>query len=206
MSVKCMLNNSLVLITIELSNSYGGIIMGNERMGGPEMAAVMKKKERLVGIIMAVIMSAVMGLLFAFLALKSANPEAVKSMPPAPVIYISNVLEAVIVGLLVTILLPLMKLGRMMCAKFHAEPPSIKFTLINSIPFAVINAVICSAVCSFIGIATSYSHMPDGKPPLFIMWFANWLRSLPLAIVLGYVLAILISPIVVKAIGLSRPD
>ena len=179
--------------------------MGNERMGGPEMAAVMKKKERLVGIIMAVIMSAAMGLLFAILSRRGATPEALKSMPPAPVAYILNIIEAVIVGLLVAFFIPLMKLGRMMAAKFNAAPPSIKFTLINSIPFAVVNAIICSAVCSFIGIATAYSHMPAGKAPLIIMWLSNWAKSLPLSIVLGYVLAILISPLIVKAVGLGGP-
>ena len=94
----------------------------------------------------------------------------------------------------------------MLTEKFHAFPPSFKFTLLNSIPFAVINAILCSAVCSFIGVAQSHAHMPkDQAPPLLIMWLGNWLKLLPLSIIISYVVAVIISPLVVKAV-MGKPE
>ena len=166
----------------------------------------MKKKERLVSIIMAIIMSTVMGLLFAFIARKSASPEALKSMPPMPIMLITSLIESIIVGVIVVLVLPIGKLGRGLAAKFNAAPGSMKFTALNSLPFAVISAVIVSAVCSFISIAQSHSHIPaDVAPPLMIMWLSNWLKLLPLSIVVSYVLAFIISPFVVQAVGLGGP-
>jgi hypothetical protein len=37
------------------------------------------------------------------------------------------------------------------------------------------------------------------------MWITNWLRLLPLSIVVSYVLAFVIAPFVVKAVGLGGP-
>ena len=173
-----------------------------------DMMTIIKKKNKKVNIIMAVVMSAVMGLLFAFLARHNADAKAIESMPPAPVMYISSVVEAIIVGLLVALLLPLGKAGRALAGKFNAKPPSMKFNLLNSIPLAVVNAIICSAVCSFISIAQSHSHMaPAAKAanPLMKMWFGNWLKTLPLSIIAGYVIAVIIAPFVVKAVGLGAP-
>lgn len=161
----------------------------------------MKNKERLINIIMAVIISAVMGLLFAYIARHRALPQAVQAMPPAPVMYITSVVESIIVGVIVALVIPMGKLGRGLAAKFNAAPPSMKFNLLNSIPFAVINAIIVSAICSFISIAQAHSHIPAGQaPPLFIMWIGQWLKLLPLSIIVSYVLAIIIAPLVVKAV------
>ena len=41
--------------------------------------------------------------------------------------------------------------------------------------------------------------------PMINMWFGNWLKTLPLSIIIGYVVAIIIAPIVVKAVGLGAP-
>ncbi len=166
----------------------------------------MKKKERLVSIIMAVIISVCMGILFAFITRSTAEPKALENMPPAPVAYLLSVLESVTIGVILALLIPMGRMGRSLAAKAGATPPSLKFTLINGIPFAVINAVVISAICSFIGIATSYGkNMDPNKPSLIAMWFGNWIKSLPFGILVGYVLAVIIAPFVVKAVGLGGP-
>ena len=43
----------------------------------------MKNKERLIGVIMAVIISVAMGALFTFLSRRNWTPEQAKMMPPA---------------------------------------------------------------------------------------------------------------------------
>ena len=166
----------------------------------------MKKKERLVNIIMAIIISAFMGILFGFITRNNADPKALETMPPAPVTYLINMLESITVGVIVALIIPMGRMGRALAAKFGATPPSMKFNLINSIPFAVINSVLVSAICSFIGIATAYGNIGDpNKPSLFVMWLGSWARSLPFSLLLSYVLAILIAPFVVKAVGLGGP-
>lgn len=166
----------------------------------------MKKKEMLVSIIMAVIMSTVMGLLFAFIARKTANEQALNSMPPAPVMYITSLIESIIVGVIVVLVLPLGKAGRALAAKFNAVPPSFKFNALNGLPLAVVNAILVSAICSFISIAKSHAQIPAGQaPPLIIMWFGNWIKTLPVSIIVSYILALIIAPMVVKAVGLGGP-
>ncbi len=166
----------------------------------------MKKKEKQVDIIMAIIMSIVMGVIFAFVARRNAAPQAIKAMPPFPVALITSVIESVIVGIIVVLVIPMGRMGRALSSKFNAFPPSVKFRLLNGIPFAVINAIIVSAVCSFISIAQAHSHMPpEQAPPLMVMWVLNWLRTLPLSIIVSYVLAVIIAPFVVKAVGLGGP-
>ncbi|MCR5108598.1 MAG: hypothetical protein K6B28_10605 [Lachnospiraceae bacterium] len=166
----------------------------------------MKNKEKTVSMIMAVIMSAIMGIIFTVFARHNASGEALVYMPAAPVMYITGILESVITGVLVVLIFPLGKAGRSLCTKYNAVPPSFKFTALNSLPIAVASAVIVSAVCSFISIARSHSHMPaDIAPPLMAMWFQNWIRILPVSVIVSYLLAVLISPVIVRATGLSKP-
>ncbi len=166
----------------------------------------MKKKERKVNIIMAVIMSAVMGLLFAFIARMTADPQQLKNMPPVPVMIITSLLESITIGIIVALIIPMGRMGRSLAAKAGARPGSMKFNALNSIPFAVINGVILSAICSFINIAQAHAKMPaDKADPLFKMWFSNWIVTLPLSIIVGYILALIISPIVVRKVGLGGP-
>lgn len=166
----------------------------------------MEKKARKVNILMAVIISIVMGILFTFITRGAADPKALESMPPAPAAYLISVLESVVVGVVIALIIPMGKLGSGLAAKFGANPPSFKFTILNSIPFAVINAILISAICSFLGVASSYGHIMDpNKPPLVIMWLTNWLKLLPISIIVSYVLAVIISPIVVRVVGLGGP-
>ena len=166
----------------------------------------MEKKARTVNIIMAVVISLVMGILFTFITRGKSDPKALESMPPAPVAYLISILESVVVGVIIALIIPMGKMGRALAAKFGANPPSFKFTIINSIPFAVINAILVSAICSLLGVASSYGHIMDpNKPPLIIMWLTNWLKLLPISIIVSYVLAVIISPIVVRAVGLGGP-
>jgi hypothetical protein len=167
---------------------------------------LMEKKEKKVNLIMAVIISLCMGILFTFITRGHADPKALESMPPAPAAYLISILESVVVGVIVAFIIPMGKIGRAMTSKAGVRPPSLPFTLINSIPFAVINAILVSAVCSFLGVASSYKHIMDpNKAPLFLMWATNWLKLLPISIIVSYVLAVIISPIVVKAVGLGGP-
>ena len=152
-----------------------------------------RKKERTIGIIMAVIMSIAMGVIAAVVI--SGNPNA--KTPPFPVFCAINVLESVIVGLFVAYLIPLAKIGRALCERAGAVPPSRKFHLINAIPMAVGNAVIVSGVVSFINVSEAHSSIPaEQAPPLLIMWLSSWLPLLIPGIIAGYVLAIILAPIV----------
>ena len=164
-----------------------------------------EKKSKRVSIIMAIIMSSVMGLLFPFLVRMKASPEALKSMGPAPVMYISSLVESIIVGVIVVLIIPLGKCGILLARKLNAQPPTLKFNFLNGLPISVVSALIVSGICSFTSMAISHSHMPkDIAPPLLQMWFGTWFKSLPLLLVVSILLSTLISPLVVNAVGLNK--
>ena len=154
-----------------------------------------KKKERKIGLIMAVIISACMGIVTAVMISKNPNAKT----PALPIFLLINVVESIIVGVIIALVIPLGKLGQMLAAKCKAVPPSLKFNLLNSIPLTLGNSLIVSAIVSFINIAQAHSQIPaDQAPPLFAMWLGNWAPLLIPTTLIGYVLAILISPLVIR--------
>ncbi|MBQ1247853.1 MAG: hypothetical protein IIX95_07425, partial [Clostridiales bacterium] len=76
------------------------------------------KKERLVGIIMAIIISAVMGVVSAALVIRN-NPEAVR-YTPVEMLYITNIALSIVIGVVVSLVIPFGKLGAMMARKANA--------------------------------------------------------------------------------------
>jgi hypothetical protein len=166
----------------------------------------MKKKERTVGIIMAVIMSAAMGLIAAFLVRRGMNPQELASSPPAPVMYLTNTLESIAFGIFFTLILPMGKWGRLLATKAGATPPSLKFHLLNSLPVSMACAILVSLPVCLINIIQARSHMPpEVAPPLMAMFMSSWLKLLLPTMIIGYVISLFISPIVVKAVGLNVP-
>jgi len=165
----------------------------------------MKKKERTMNLVMSILISAAMGALAAFLVMKG-NPDATKTTP-VPVMYISNILISVTVGIIIALILPLGKLGRMLASKANAKPPAMKFTLLNSLPISVGNTVIVSFVVSFFGVFMARSKAPESAvadmPPLPIMWIANWGKLLIPTLILSYLISVLLSPFVSQAVGLT---
>ena len=167
----------------------------------------MGRNERKIGIIMAVIISACMGIVMALIVRAGADENALSTMPPAFIMILLSTVESVIVGLLVAFLIPLGKAGRALASKVGANPPGFKFTLINSIPFAFVNAIICSIVVCFINVVQAHSHIPvESAPPLMAMFIGQWLRTLLPSLAISYVISIVISPLVVKAVGAGKPE
>lgn len=167
----------------------------------------MKKKERKMGIIMAIIISLAMGVLVAFLIPKF-NPQAAEQQPVV-IRYVSNILMSVVTGIIVALIIPLGKIGRALTQKAGANPPSMKFTLLNSIPMAVGNTLIVSLVCSLVGVLMARSHMPPealaNVPPFVPMWLVSWAQLLGPTLIVSYILAVLLSPFVSQAVGLGGP-
>ena len=165
----------------------------------------MKKKERTMGLIMAIIISLAMGILVAAL-IPMISPQAAESQPVA-IRYISNILMSVITGIIVAFVVPLGKLGRSLAAKAGANPPSFKFTLLNAIPLSAGNTIIVSLICSFFGVLMGRSHAPAEQlahmPPFAAMWLLSWAKLLIPTLVVSYILAVVLSPIVSQAVGMA---
>lgn len=167
----------------------------------------MKKKERTVNLIMAVIMSAAMGIFAAFLVRHGMNTQELSSLPPAPVMYITNALESIFFGVIFTLILPMGKWGRDLASKAGAVPPSLKFHLLNCLPVSVISALLVSLPVCLINILQARSHIPaELAPPLIPMFLGSWAKLLLPTTIVSYVISLLISPIVVKAVGLNIPS
>ncbi len=165
------------------------------------------KKERLVGIIMSIIISAVMGVVSAALVIKN-NPEAVKYTPVA-MLYISNIALSIVIGVIIALVIPLGKLGAMLARKANANPPGIKFFLLNAIPNSVGNTLIISLILSFVGVLTARMKLPaealSQLPPFAVMWLGNWLKLLLPTLLISYVLSVLLSPLISRLLGVGRP-
>ena len=167
----------------------------------------MKKKERIVGLVMTIIISMAMGALATFIVLKT-NAQAAEGMPHA-IMYISNILLSVVLGVIISLFLPLGKLGRGLAAKAKANPPSLKFYLLNAIPMSVGNSIIIGLILSLVGVLMGRSRAPAEAlaqmPPMPVMWLSSFFTILLPTMLLSYILSVLLAPFVVSAVGLGGP-
>ena len=165
------------------------------------------KKERLVGIIMSIIISAVMGVVSAALVIRN-NPEAVKYTPVA-MLYISNIALSIVIGVIIALVIPLGKLGAMLARKANANPPGIKFFLLNAIPNSVGNTLIISLILSFVGVLSARMKLPaealSHLPPFAVMWLGSWMRLLLPTLLISYVMSVLLSPLITRLLGVKGP-
>ena len=165
------------------------------------------KKERLVGIIMAIIISAVMGVVSAALVIRN-NPEAVR-YTPVEMLYITNIALSIVIGVVVSLVIPFGKLGSMMARKANANPPGIKFFAINAIPISVGNTLIISLILSFVGVLTARMKLPaealSQLPPFAVMLLGNWFKLLLPTLLISYVLSVLLSPLISRLLGVGGP-
>ena len=168
----------------------------------------MEKKERAVGLTMTVLVSAAMGAVASYLVLKT-NPQAAVAVS-APVMYGSNIVLSVILGLVISLVIPLGKLGRVLAKKANANPPGIGFTLLNALPFAVGNTALISLALSFLGVFMARSHIPAEAlarmPPLPVMWLGSWVQLLLPTLVASYAVSVILSPVVSSIAGLGKPS
>ena len=163
-----------------------------------------KRKERTVSIIMAVLISLVMDIIAPLFVRRGMSEEALEHSPAA-IMYALNILESIVVGVLTVLFLPLGRLGMALATKAGATPPGIRFTLLNSIPLAVGSSLIVSLVVSLINVIQARARIPGDMPPFIPMWLSSWAPLVIPSIIISYVLAVLISPLVVRAVGLGGP-
>lgn len=173
----------------------------------------MKKKERLMGLVMAIIISAAMGVVATFLV-RLFNKQAAESSPLV-IMLLSNVILSIILGIIISFVLPLGKLGRKLASAAHANPPSFKFTLLNALPISVINTAIIGFLLSGLGIFMARMGIKRGAPPEVaaqilgsmppfpVMWAISFFEILIPTMLISYLLAVILSPIISQAVGLS---
>ena len=163
------------------------------------------KKERLVGIIMSVIVSAAMGLVSAILVIYT-NPDSLKAHS-AIMIYAMNIILSVILGILTGLFLPLGKMGAALARKANAVPPSMKYILLNAIPNSVGNTIIISLILSFAGVFSARANIPADilatLPPFPVMWLGSWIKLFFPTLVISYVLSIALAPLVARMVGMK---
>jgi len=157
------------------------------------------QRKKKVGLVMTLIMSIMMGIVATLISRSGMPPQALATAPPLPVMMLSNVLMSVVVGILIWLIIPSAKWGGALVAKAKAFPGTFKFTALNCLPISAVNSIIISMVVSFINVSQSHAQIPAGfAPPLGAMWFSAWIRMLPLMLVIAYITAMIVSPLVVK--------
>jgi len=165
-------------------------------------------KERLVGLIVSFFVSASMGLVSAVLV-TTTNPDSLRAHSSA-LIYASNIILSVIIGLVIAFIIPFGKIGTSLARKAGAYPPSMKFIFINAIPNSVGNTVIISFILSFVGVFTARMKIPaeilPTLPPLPVMWLGSWVKLLLPTLVISYILSVILAPIVARIVGFKGPS
>ena len=166
------------------------------------------RKERLVGLIVSVFVSAAMGLVSAILV-TTTNPDSLRAHSSA-LIYASNIILSIILGIVISLFIPLGKLGASLARKAGAYPPSMKFILLNAIPNSVGNTFIISFILSFVGVFTARMKIPaeilPTLPPFPIMWLGSWVRLLLPTLCISYILSVILAPIVARIVGFNGPS
>ena len=165
------------------------------------------RKERLVGLIVSVFVSAAMGLVSAILV-TTTNPDSLKAHSSA-LIYASNIILSIILGIVISLFIPLGKLGASLARKAGATPPSMKFIFINAIPNSVGNTFLISLILSFVGVFTARMKLPEPVlstlPPFHIMWIGSWFRLLLPTLLISYTLSVLLAPVIARLVGYGKP-
>ncbi|HRS20652.1 MAG TPA: 2Fe-2S iron-sulfur cluster-binding protein, partial [Clostridia bacterium] len=165
----------------------------------------MQQRRRLVGLLMTLIMSTFMGIVATLIARSGMPPQALASAPPAAVMVISSVLMSLTVGIIIWLVIPSSKWGSMLAAKAKASPGSFKFTALNCLPISFINSFIIGIVVSFVNVSRSHAQIPAAAaPPLFVMWFGSWIKMFPILLAVAFVIALLISPLIVRWVKMPQ--
>ena len=159
----------------------------------------MKKKEKVIDLIMAVVMSLVIGTIAVFLARRGRSYEELQHMPLAGML-ISGLIESVVLGLIVVLIFPMGKWGKGLADKVKAHPPGLKFSLINSIPYTLINTIVVGGILSFVNVMRAHAKMSDPKPPVIMMWLKSQALMFPVTLICSYILAVIIAPIIVRSV------
>ena len=164
-------------------------------------------KGRLVGMIMSLIISLAMGIVSSLLVI-ATNPNALQAHS-AFFIYATNILLLLILGFLISLLLPFGRLGEALARKANAAPLSIKFILLNAIPHSVGSTFIISLALSFFGVFTARMKLPEPVlstlPPFHIMWIGSWFRLLLPTLLISYTLSVLLAPVIARLVGYGKP-
>jgi hypothetical protein len=106
---------------------------------------------------------------------------------------------SLVVGIIIWLIIPSARWGNALVAKAKALPGTFKFTALNCLPISAVNSVIISMVVSFINVSQSHAQIPAAfAPPLGAMWFGAWIKMLPVMLIIAYITAIIVSPLVVK--------
>ena len=152
-----------------------------------------KKNKRLIEVIVSVIMSVAMGM--ASTIIVCLNPNA--NTPPFILFCFLNVTESIITGVCVALFVPLGRLSDALVRKLKLKNPSLEYNLVYSIPLAIGNGLIVSAVVSFINIAIAYTRLdPTQCPPLLVMWASSWIPLIIPLNIISYIFSVIVYPMV----------
>lgn len=165
----------------------------------------MKQRVNAMRTTMTVSMSVMMGIAATLLARQGMPPQV--TAPPLMVMMGSNILMSLIVGFIIWLTIPAGKWGRVLVARLKAGPGTLKANALSSLPISLVNGLIISAVVSFVNVRGSHARIPaESAPPLMVMWSSSWIKMLPFMMVLPFLVAMLISPLIARWVKLpGRP-
>ena len=161
-----------------------------------------REKQKTAITIVMIVMALAMGVLAAVII--SRNPRS--NTPAFPIFCVSNMFEAVAAGIILAQVIPFEKIGKWVEKMSNAKYPTFRFILFNSIPFALISSLIVNAIVCLVNIMMARSSIPaDQAPPFLMMYLSTFGPLIVPSIIMCYVIAILVTPLVYKMLGIKAP-
>ena len=143
-----------------------------------------------------VIVSAFMGLITGIVisVITSRNPNA--NTPEFKTFCITNMLQALLIGLFVVEIIPFVKIIRWVEKKTGNLFPSYRHLLVFSIFLSLINVAIVGAAVCLVNIIMARAQIPAGQaPPFILMWGTTFLPIIIPAVLICYIVAIALIPV-----------
>ncbi|MBQ1492349.1 MAG: hypothetical protein IIZ39_10355 [Blautia sp.] len=169
-----------------------------------------KKKQRKMALTMSICMPIIMCIVVNLILRYGGGPQA-EAARNAPLINtIIMTLATMVIVMIITMILPLGKIGPALARKFHVEPPSFLFMACNVLPVTLFNTLFFSTVLSMIGVWQARSHASEEAlaqmPPFLVMWVPGWIKIMIPTLIISCIIAMVLASFVASIIGMSRPD
>ena len=103
--------------------------------------------------------------------------------------FLNDIWRGFLIGYIVSVVVPVGKMGQVLCQKLGAAPGSLKFALISALPPTVVMVVVMCFAFTFFAIGLQYGAMA------LIM---GALGSMPLGFLVAYLCGVLLTPVSMK--------
>ena len=148
----------------------------------------MEKNMRVVGIKMNILMGFTMSIILSLVGTLTSGHFSVPS-------WIISFVVSLVISLIIGFLVPIKKLGDMVCNKLNVKPESMKGNLVSGIVSNLIYTPLITIIMVTVMLGNAAKHAPAGAVPPVSRVLPG---SLAVTLIIGYIVIIIVQPIYLK--------